>query len=145
YPAEIGTGRVTMSLSTVEYFLDRRLIDRKYEVEDRGQNLIVQDLIEDYVATASRTGTAVVDGRTVSSYMLPGIPLQVITDGGGKTRTRKYYPTDQATVYQRMQELSSVWQGPEWVIEHAWDGGRIIPTLYVADRLGTAPPAGYGP
>jgi len=78
-----------------------------------------------------------------------GTPIVVsyATTGAGTVRDRTYKLKDFTKVYQRLQELMAVLGGPEWTIEWSWDpdGEHLNPTLWVGDRIGTAPRFGLTP
>lgn len=118
-----STDTVDLGLSTAESYLDARLVG-DYSVTATGQNAIIQAIVQQFV---------VPDG---------GLPFTVltVTTGDGKTRKRTYKTSEYTSAYQRMQELSSANAGPEWTVEWAWDATRtkIIPSLLVGDRIGTA-------
>lgn len=129
----VNTWQVDITLATAEGYLDRRYVgDVSYT--NVGQNLIVADLVAKF---ATDTPTS------------PGLPFTVVqsTAGGGTLRTRTYADQDDASVLTRLQQLSAVLGGPEWVVEWLWsaDLGHIRPTLYVGDRVGQATPAGVAP
>lgn len=122
------TDTVDLSLATGEAYLARRFVgDKTYS--QIGQNAIIEDLIASYVAD---TG---------------GVPFTVESTGGATLRDRTYNATDNASVYQRLQELMAVQGGPEWTVEWRWSDDRehIAPFLVVADRLGASPIAGLKP
>lgn len=118
-----------LSLQTIPAYFDRQFVRGKTYTQT-GQNLIVKDLIESYVATVS----------------VGGIPIRVQIVGGnpGTLRDRTYDDADDKTVYSVLQELSDVIGGPEWYVGWEWlhNPERITPVLYVGDRIGSAVPAG---
>jgi hypothetical protein len=123
------TARASLSLATMEAYLDRRYVgDKTYAAT--GENDIVADLI----------GSFIDDGT------LPGIPIRVQASGANTPRDQEYLDVDDKTVYSVLQ--AALGQGhPEWTIgwerQHAPE--RITPVLFVAARIGTAAPAGLGP
>ena len=130
--------RVELTLPTAEAYLDARYVgDEDYGNEGAGlvgQNLIVKDLVEKYVAAGPNGG----------------IPIRVeVLGGDGTPRERHYRDAANETVYSRLQELSKLPGGPEWTIgwEHSVVDGvvRYTPVLYVGDRIGSSPMPGMGP
>lgn len=122
---------VQFPMATLEAYLDRRFVgDRNYV--NVGQNDIVTDLVESFVAAGPNGG-------------LP-IRVQVVNGGAGKLRTREYKDQDDKTVYSVSKELSGVIDGPEWSIGGEWQSNpeRITPVFYVGDRLGSAVTPGLG-
>ena len=128
-----GTGdTLELTLATIEaYFGDRYVGDVTYT--GVGQNLIVKDLVERFVATGPNGG----------------IPIRVvlIDDAAGTPRDRTYTDISDKTVYSALRELAGVRGGPEWTVE--WekqsDPERITPVLYVGARVGRPTLAGLGP
>lgn len=121
-----------LSIATLEsYLADRYVGDVTYS--QVGQNLIVKDLVERFVATGSNGG----------------IPIRVVVVGGqpGTPRDREYKDISDKTVYSVLRELAGVQGGPEWTIE--WElqhnPERITPVLYVGSRIGTPVPDGLAP
>ncbi len=126
-----ATDTVDLSLATIEAYFDRRQVtDTAYVTV--GQNAIIADLISKFVVTVGGT---------------PGIPLTVTTSGAGTPQTQTYLTTDWATVYSKMTQLNGLQNGPEFTCDWAWssDGLSILPTLHIADRIGTAAMAGLEP
>lgn len=118
-----------LSLQTIPAYFDRPYIKGKSYIQV-GQNLIVKDLVESYVAAGANGG----------------IPIRVQIVGGnpGTLRDRTYDDADDKTVYSALQELSDIIGGPEWYVGWEWlhNPERITPVLYVGDRIGSAVPAG---
>lgn len=129
----LGTGdSIDLSVATLEnYLADRYVGDVVYD--NVGQNLIVKDLVERFVATGSNGG----------------IPIRVVVVGNepGKLRQRTYKDISDKTVYSALRELAGVREGPEWTIE--WEiqhnPERITPVLYVGSRIGVPAPVGLAP
>lgn len=121
-----------LSAATIPSYFDRQYVRGKSYTQV-GQNMIVKDLIESYVAQGSNGG----------------IPIRVEIVGGnpGTLRDRVYDDADDKTVYSVLQELSDVIGGPEWYVGWEWlhNPERITPVLYVGDRLGYAVPSGMSP
>lgn len=125
---------LNLSLATVEAYLDRRYVgDRNYPDPGTGQNTIVQDLVNLFVATGSNGG-------------IP-IRVQVVTAGTGKLRTRTYKDSSDKTIYSVLTELAGVLGGIEWTIGTEWQHNpeRLTFVLYVGDRIGVAAAAGLDP
>ncbi len=132
-PRNLGN-TIDLSLATIEAYLDRRYVgDRSYPDPGTGQNTIVQDLVNLFVATGSNGG-------------IP-IRVQVVTAGSGQLRTRTYKDSSDKTVYSAVSELSGVIGGPEWTIGTEWQHNpeRLTFVLYVGDRIGVAAAAGLDP
>lgn len=120
---------VRFPMSTVEAYFDRRFIgDETYT--QVGQNLIVKDIVEKYIADGPNGG-------------LP-IRVVIVNGGAGKLRDRSYLNTDDKTVYSVLTDLMGVIDGPEWTVGWEWQANpeRITPVLYVGDRIGSAVAAG---
>jgi len=126
---QAATNTVALGLATAEaYLAGREVGDVAYTAQSIA--FIVQDLITRFAADAD------------------GIPLATQISGGATViASLVYNATDNATVYQRLQELAARAGGPEWMIDWAWsaDGQSILPTLIVADRLGSSPSPGLLP
>lgn len=124
------TDSVSLSLVTVESYLDRRYMgDATYT--GVGQNVLVATWFSSYVTTGP----------------LGGLPFRVSYSGNGTLRDRSYLRSDRKTVYSALTELSAVLGGPEWTVEWEWQHSpeRITPVLYVGDRVGTAVTSGLAP
>jgi hypothetical protein len=118
-----------MTLATPECYLDRRYTGA-YAVTGRDQNLIVADLVSQFVITHA------------------GLPVTVTTVGSaGTVRDRTYNDYDDKTVYSVLGDLMGVISGPEWTGHWTWDrvANTITPVLYVGNRLGTAATPGLAP
>ncbi len=125
---------VPLSIATIEAYLDRRYVgDRVYPDPGTGQNTIVTDLVNLYVATGSNGG-------------IP-IRVQVVTAGAGKVRTRTYKDSSDKTIYSVLTELAGVIDGIEWTIGTEWQHNpeRLTFVLYVGDRIGVAAATGLAP
>jgi len=122
---------VSLSLSTLEAWLDSVFIRDHLIYAGTGQNAIVADLFTRYV----------IDG------VLPGLPLRVSGGTGGTARDREYTDAQDKSILSALSELSAVQGGPEWTIgwEHQSNPERYTPVLYVGDRTGSDPPAGLAP
>ena len=118
---------VDLSLATGESYLARRYVgDVVYTAQSQAS--IVADLVARFVADTN------------------GMPLTVQSTGGATARTITYQATDNATVYDRLQALSQLQGGPEWMLTWQWsDSTTILPVLVVADRLGASPVGGLAP
>ncbi len=122
------TNQVQLSLVTPEGLLDRCYAG-DYTATNRGQNLVVQDLVNQFVVPR-------------------GFPFIVeILDGAGAAlssyQTNDY---DDKTVYSCLEDLMAAAGGPEWTADWVWDQtvtpATITPRLTVGTRLGTGVPAG---
>jgi len=115
---------VEFPMVTLEGYLDRRYVgDRTYT--GVGQNDIVEDLVESFIAAGPNGG-------------LP-IRVQVVNGGAGTPRDRGYLDQDDKTIYSVLRDLMGVEGGPEWSIGGEWQSGpeRITPVFYVGDRIGS--------
>lgn len=123
-------GGVKMSLVTAEGYLDRVYVG-DINFTGTAQNQIVKDLAETYAKTGAKRG----------------LPLRVDVIGGdGVARDRAYTDAADKTLYSVLSDLSGVIGGPEWTIRWEWvDERKLGLVLSVADRIGSAPPAGLGP
>lgn len=125
---------VPLSLVSAEGYFDRRFVGDVVYVGEP-QNLMIQDLIQRFVATGRGN--------------VPGINFRVQIEGGnGVVRDRTFADKDDKTVLSVLQDLSGLDGGPEWCVEWerpAADPTLITPVLRVGDRLGSTPPIGLGP
>jgi hypothetical protein len=121
-----------VSLATLPAYFDRRFVRNKTYTQV-GQNTIVADLVQSYVAAGSNGG-------------LP-IRVQIVGGNAGTLRDRTYDDADDKTVYSVLQELTDVIGGPEWYVGWEWlhNPERITPVLYVGDRLGVPAQVGMNP
>jgi hypothetical protein len=124
------TSKVTLSAATIEAYFDRRYAGA-YNVIGEDQNLIVKDLIEQFVQ----------DGT------LPGLPIRVAYTPSTTSRSELFNSYDDKTVYSILGTLSGSLGGPQWSVswERQHTPERITPVLTVADRLGTGAAAGLLP
>jgi hypothetical protein len=136
-PRNLGDS-LSLSLATVEAYMDRRFVgDESFGDADAGttvgQNIIVQTLVENYIATGSNGG-------------LP-IRVEIVSGGDGTQRQRTYTDISDKTIYSCLTELYAVDGGPEWTIGWEWQHNpeRITPVLYVGTRLGQSPQPGLAP
>lgn len=131
-PTDGTADQVDLSLATLEAYFDRRALDNVTYTSE-GQNAIIADLTNNFI---------------IDSMSVPGLTqLQVVYTDPGTLRTFTYLTTDWATVYTRMTQLSALQGGPEFTVSWAFstDGMSIIPTLTIADRIGSPASAGLGP
>lgn len=120
---------VSLSLATVEAYLDRRYVGDE-TFDGVPQNRIVEQLVNEYARTGGK----------------PGLPIRVqIVGGGGQVRDRTYEDKEDKTLYSVLGDLSGVIGGPEWTIGWEHVGDFFTPVLYVGDRIGAPVPAGLGP
>lgn len=121
------TSTVSLSMVTAEDYLNDRYIGT-VAYKGWGQNEIVEDL--------------------VTRYVIPnGIPVRVVKlAGANPTRDRTYLDKDDKTVFDALDELSGVIDGPEWTTGWEWvDERKLGLVLTVGARLGSPAPAGLGP
>lgn len=116
------TEQVTLSAVTLEAYFDRR-ITGTYLTVGEDQNLVVADLINQFIVTG----------------VLPGLPITVVNTASASPTSQTFYDYDDKTVYANLQAMSAVQNGPQWTIGWRWQASplRITPVLYVADRIGT--------
>ncbi len=123
---------VEFPMATIEAYLDRRYVGNK-TFTGVGQNLIVQDLIESYVADGPNGG-------------IP-IRVEIVNGGDGQLRDRSWTDQDDKTIYSILTDFMGVQGGPEWTIgmERLHNPERITWVFYVGDRVGTPVTPGLGP
>nr|DAI78224.1 MAG TPA: ReqiPepy6 protein [Caudoviricetes sp.] len=111
---------LTLTLATVEHYFDSVCVkDHVYSAW--GQTWIVKDLVT----------STLKDHRFV---------FDVKTDHSLITRDRTYTESSYKTLLSVLQELSNVQNGPEWCTSWKADGGRYVPVVTVADRIGSVTP-----
>ena len=115
-----GSG-LSLTLATVEHYLDNVYVkDHSYSKRDQCE--IVEDLV---------------------SSTLTGHRFMFLTDVASSSilRDRTYEEASEKTLLSVLQDLSNVQNGPEWCTSwRAVDGGRYLPVLTVADRIGSVTP-----
>lgn len=112
---------VSLTLATVEHYLDSVYV-KDHTYSNRDQCGIVEDLVS----------STLEDHRIVFS---------VESSPSGIRRDRTYEESSDKTLLSVLQELSNVQNGPEWCT--SWkpvNGGRYVPVLTVADRIGSLTP-----
>lgn len=115
-----GSG-LTLTVATIEHYLDNVYVkDHTYSNCDQCE--IVSDLVS----------TTLKDHRIVFS---------VKSSISSIHRDRTYEESSDKTLLSVLQELSNVQNGPEWCTSwESVDGGRYLPVLTVADRIGSVTP-----
>jgi hypothetical protein len=124
----VAGARVQLSVATPGWYLTRRFIrdTRQYPAWDR--LLIAQDLLQRYV----------IDGAAGRN----GLPLRIDLAGTGQAVDGDWKDTDDKQIYTAFQDLGLEWRfGLEWQTAPT----RVTPVAYLAERLGRAATAGYGP
>ena len=120
---------VSIDMASIESYFDCRFVgDKTYT--GVGQCAIVADLISTYVADAD------------------GIPISTVVIGSDNTlRYRTYLANDDKTIYSILTDLTNVSGGPEWFVGWQWltSPERLVPVLYVGNRIGAVVPAGLSP
>lgn len=125
-PRERGTdAEMPLGCVTLEGYLDRRYVG-DHDLIDVDESVIFSALIEE--------------------ANIEGIGLVIDAPPTGRTRTRTFRDHDDATTYQRLQELSQVRDGPEWTVDLDWldaDENVVRKIARMRPRLGVAaePPA----
>lgn len=111
---------LSLTLATVEHYFDSVYVkDHTYSAW--GQTWIVNDLV-----------TSTLEGHR--------FVLDVETEHSSIKRDRTYVESSDKTLLSVLQELSNVQDGPEWCTSWRGDGGRYVPVLTVADRVGSLTP-----
>lgn len=112
---------LSLTLATVEHYLDRVFV-KDHVYSNRDQCEIVSDLVS----------STLEDHRFI---------LDVEASPSGVRRDRTYEASSDKTLLSALQELSAVQNGPEWCTSwESVDGGRYMPVLTVADRIGSVTP-----
>lgn len=131
----LKSGKADLSLATYDAYFDRRIVgDRSFT--QVGQNAIGQSLVYNYAGSQGR---------------YPGVPFVYQCEDGvgvdGTLRDRNYLDADNATLYNRLRQLSGVIGGLEWTVDLVWDDTNtlILPRFRYGSRIGISPPAGRRP
>lgn len=66
--------------------------------------------------------------------------IEVETAASSIHRDRTYEKSSDKTLLSVLQELSNVQNGPEWCTSWRVSGGRYVPVLTIADRIGSSSP-----
>ncbi len=111
---------LSLTVATVEHYFDSVYVtDHSYS--NRDQCGIVKDLVS----------TTIKDHRFM---------LEVEASPSSIRRDRTYEASSDKTLLSAIQELSNVQNGPEWCTSWRVSGGRYLPVLTVADRIGSVNP-----
>lgn len=114
-----GSG-LSLTLATVEHYLNSVYVkDHVYSAWE--QTWIVDNLVK-----------STLDGHR--------FVFDVDTAGSRIKRDRTYEESSGKTLLSALQELSNVQNGPEWCTSWRNVGGRYMPVLTVADRIGSTVP-----
>jgi hypothetical protein len=112
---------LSLTLATVEHYFDSVYVkDHSYSKRDQCE--IVEDLVS----------STLTDHR-----------FTLLTDVSSSRilRDRTYEESSEKTLLSVLQNFSNVQNGPEWCTSwRAVDGGRYLPVLTVADRIGSVTP-----
>lgn len=114
-----GSG-LSLTVVTVEHYLDSVYV-KDHVYSNRDQCEIVGDLVS----------TTLKDHRFM---------LSVEASPSAVRRDRTYEESSDKTLLSVLQELSNVQNGPEWCTSWRDVGGRYVPVLTVADRIGSTVP-----
>lgn len=114
-----GSG-LSLTVATVEHYLDSVYVgDHVYS--NRDQCEIVKDLV-----------SSTLNGHRFM-FSVGASPSRI-------RRDRTYEADSDKTLLSVIQELSNVQNGPEWCTSWKAEGGRYVPVLTVADRIGSVAP-----
>lgn len=115
-----GSG-LTLTVATIEHYLDNVYV-KDHTYSNRDQCEIVKDLV-------------------LSTFEDHRFMIEVEAAASRVHRDRTYEESSDKTLLSALQELSSVRNGPEWCTSWEYiDGGRYLPVLTVADRIGSVTP-----
>ena len=115
-----GSG-LSLTLATIEHYFDNVYV-KDHSYSNRDQCEIVSDLVS----------STLKDHRIV--FSVKSSPSRI-------RRDRTYEEDSDKTLLSVLQELSAVQDGPEWCTSwESVDGGRYVPVLTVADRIGSVTP-----
>lgn len=131
----LKSGLARLSLATWDAYFDRRIVG-DLSFSQIGQNNIAQALVYNFAGDQGR---------------YPGVPFVYDCEDGvgvaGTLRDRNYLDADNATLYNRLRQLSGVNGGLEWTVDLAWDSSqtRIFPHFRYGSRIGVAAQVGRRP
>lgn len=111
---------LSLTLATVEHYLDSVYV-KDHVYSNRDQCEIVKDLVS-------------------STFKDHRFMISVEASPSSIRRDRTYEASSDKTLLSALQELSNVWNGPEWCT--SWRAGNegYLPVLTVADRIGSITP-----
>lgn len=111
---------LSLTVVTVEHYLDSVYVkDHVYSNCDQC------DIVKDLVST------------TLEGHRFM---LSIEASPSAVRRDRTYEESSDKTLLSVLQELSNVQNGPEWCTSWRAGGGRYVPVLTVADRIGSVVP-----
>nr|BFF26874.1 hypothetical protein GCM10025732_48390 [Glycomyces mayteni] len=125
---ETSEGGLDLGVATIESYLDRRYT-RTLKFTQIEQAFIMRDLAK-------------------IAADITGIPLEFDITPTGIARDRTYNDDEDATLYKRIQELSEVINGPEWMIraEYADEWGSKLRLIFTCRaKIGAAKTSPRGP
>nr|DAQ23477.1 MAG TPA: ReqiPepy6 protein [Caudoviricetes sp.] len=111
---------LTLTLASIEHYFDSVYV-RDHVYSNRDQCEIVKDLV----------------ANTLKDHRFM---IEVDTAASSIRRDRTYEESSDKTLLSALQELSNVQDGPEWCTSWRVSGGRYVPVLTIADRIGSSNP-----
>lgn len=114
---EVGaseSGTTTVGLQSIEWYLSRRTIRRDVEFDQVPQTQIGADLV--------RLGA--------------GIPLTGVADVSGRVRDRVYRYFNRKVIYEAIEQLTQVINGPDYELAHVRQDGHWSSQMIFRDHVG---------
>ncbi len=114
---EIGaseSGTTTVGLQSIEWYLSRRNIRRTIRFDQTSQNEIGAALVAE----------------------APGIPLTALADSTSRYRDREYRDFNRKNVYEAIEQLTQVINGPDYELAHDRADGSWSSQMIFRDQVG---------